>query len=587
MIAQTAGIELIPSPTQQLGKYQLVATLGQGGMGTVYLALASGFGQFRKLLVVKELRQDLTRQAGFVDMFMDEAKLAARLAHPNVVQTFEASEVDDRYFLAMEYLDGQSLSTLLDRLSASPLPKMSLWMHIQILCDALSGLHYAHELLDYDGSPLGVVHRDVSPQNVFVTYHGQVKVVDFGVAKVANATIKTAPGMFVGKFSYAAPEQVMGGAVDARTDVFAAGVMLWQAIAGRPFSDRTPSPAACRARCEGTEPRIAEVVPDVDPALARICDRALAVDPDDRYDSAIDLRAELQDYLQHAGVRVEAAQIGQLMHEVFDTERRSLHARIEQAMRRTGVSESAVDDMSIFQLAEKDPTAVADLSSLVEVSLERDDQKIRQGYAHSKITLVRPPSKQEPAMLKPKSVQPPSNRLLIVTALAVCLVSGVVVAVLSEQSSGPIEIESRSSFATHSVNSPPPAAAAEVPPQELGELQPLAVAAPPSRSQAQDRPRRDEEAAPEPQQATGTASAARREPSSAAQRAANASAPSKSRSRSSAARSPSSRDVPEPAVFTLSAVESAPAQRPHEEGADLPFVRHITSVRIDSENPYR
>src|ERR1700712_859678 len=190
----------------QLGKYQLLATLGQGGMGTVHLALASGLGQFRKLLVVKELRQDLTRQPGFISMFMDEAKLAARLAHPNVLQTFEASAGGERSLLAMEYLDGFPLSSLLDRLAQAPISKLSLWMHLQILCDVLAGLHYAHELLDFDGTSLQVVHRDVSPQNVFITYHGQVKVVDFGVAKATNATVKTAPGTFVGKFSYASPE---------------------------------------------------------------------------------------------------------------------------------------------------------------------------------------------------------------------------------------------------------------------------------------------------------------------------------------------------------------------------------------------
>src|SRR4051812_39704553 len=171
-----ARMESLPA-SQQLGKYRLVATLGQGGMGTVYLALASGPGQFRKLLVVKELRQDLTRKPGFVEMFMDEAKLTARLDHPNVVQTFEAGEGHDRYYLAMEYLDGQPLSALIDRLADSN--GLPLWVHIQILCEVLAGLQYAHELPDYDGTSLHVVHRDISPQNVFLTYHGQVKVVDF------------------------------------------------------------------------------------------------------------------------------------------------------------------------------------------------------------------------------------------------------------------------------------------------------------------------------------------------------------------------------------------------------------------------
>ena len=390
------------SPSQQLGKYQRVATLGQGGMGTVHLALANGFGHFRKLIVVKELRQDLIRQKGFIRLFMDEAKLAARLSHPNVVETFEAIHEGNRYFLTMEYLDGQPLSALTKRLGSrsEPLP---LGMHIQILCEVLSGLHYAHELQDYDGSSLHVVHRDVSPQNVFLTYHGEVKVVDFGVAKAANASVSTAPGVFVGKFAYAAPEQVVGRNVDARTDVFAVGVMLWQAMSERRFSSSAPTPEAFRARAEGTEPRIAEVVPDVDPRLAAICDRALAVNPEERYASAQAFRAALQEYLQQAGLRVEAAEIGQLMRSVFEEERRALHRVIEAAVHASGTP-SGAEPMGFLESLDKEPTAVADLSNLVDVSLQRDDQKIREAYAHTKITRVLSPSKRPPA---PPLVAPP------------------------------------------------------------------------------------------------------------------------------------------------------------------------------------
>ena len=170
---------------QQLGRYRLVTTLGQGGMGTIWLAVAGGLGGFRKLLVVKELRWDLTRNPRFVEMFLDEAKLAARLNHPNVVQTLEAGQEDQRYFLSMEFLDGQPLSEVLLRATLDPL--ISLGVRLRILCGALAGLHYAHELRDYDGTTLSIVHRDVSPQNVFVTYDGQVKVVDFGIAKAADA----------------------------------------------------------------------------------------------------------------------------------------------------------------------------------------------------------------------------------------------------------------------------------------------------------------------------------------------------------------------------------------------------------------
>ncbi len=368
--------------SQHLGKYRLVATLGQGGMGTVYLALATGVGQFRKLLVVKELLPDLTRKEGFIEMFLDEARLAARLDHPNVVQTFEAGNDAGRYFLAMEYLDGQPLSALLERLKdRGGLP---LHIHLQILTEVLAGLHYAHELHDYDGSSLHVVHRDVSPQNVFITYHGQVKVVDFGVAKAANASALTHPGVFKGKFGYAAPEQIMGRPVDPRADVFAVGVMMWQAIAGKRFSATVPTPESFRTRATGGEPRIGQVVPDVDPLLADICDNALALDPDDRLRSAEEFYNDLVDYQILTRSRVEPAQIAQLMREVFADERQQVHRVIEQAMKHDGATESVVASLPFLkQEAEKVPTSRADLSSLIQVSHAKDDDEIRERYAQS------------------------------------------------------------------------------------------------------------------------------------------------------------------------------------------------------------
>lgn len=433
MRMKTSGAQVgsLP-PSHQLGKYRLVATLGQGGMGTVYLALASGLGQFRKVLVVKELRQDLTRKQGFVSMFMDEAKLAARLDHPNVVQTFEAGQEDERYYLAMEYLDGQPMSVLIDRLASSK--GLPLWVHIQILCEVLSGVQYAHELPDYDGRPLGVVHRDISPQNVFITYHGQVKVVDFGVAKAAGASTLTDPGVFKGKFAYAAPEQVLGRPVDGRTDVFAVGVMLWEAIAGRRFSQQTVTPAAFRERAAGREPRIRAVVPKVDPLLADICDRAVAVDPEQRFASAEELRAELQEYLQLSGVRVEAPEIGQFMRDVFAQERRDIHMVIERAMKHSGASESSVEALPFMNFDDpSEATAVADLSSLIGVSNERDDDKIRHGVAQSTVTLMRKSAQsalavqvsQAPISVVTQAPHAPNRWLIVSTVLSGLSMAGV------------------------------------------------------------------------------------------------------------------------------------------------------------------
>ena len=192
------------SHPESIGKYRVIAKLGQGGMARVLLAAAAGPAGFNKLMVVKELREELAAEPEFLTMFLDEARLAARLNHPNVVTTYEVVTEGDRHYIAMDYLDGQPLNRLLHRISYSEMP---LDVHLRIICDALEGLHYAHTVADFDGSPLNVVHRDVSPHNIFVTYDGQVKLVDFGVAKAAGAAAQTQTGVFKGKIRYMAPEQ--------------------------------------------------------------------------------------------------------------------------------------------------------------------------------------------------------------------------------------------------------------------------------------------------------------------------------------------------------------------------------------------
>jgi serine/threonine-protein kinase len=416
-----------PSASAQLGKYRLVATLGQGGMGTVHLASASGLGQFRKLLVVKELRQDLLWKDSSIAMFIDEARLAARLDHPNVVQTFEAGEQNGRYFLAMEYLDGQPLNELAQHMAAKG--GIPLELHVHMLCDVLAGLQYAHELRDYDGSRLHVVHRDISPHNVFITYHGQVKIVDFGVAKARNASSLTNPGMFKGKFAYAAPEQVFGRAVDARADVFAVGVMLWEAIAKRRFVEGVPTPEAFKARANGREPRIVDVVPDVEPLLADICNRALAVDPDARFPSAEAFRSELQDYLLLTASRVEGSDVAQLMRSVFESDRATMHRVIERAMKECGASDSTMEALPLMRSAagfDKEQTLVADLTGLSQLSQMADDAQIRARYEHSKVTAVRRTPLVEPAE-PPRSQWPRKLWAAVLGAAAISGAAGAIV----------------------------------------------------------------------------------------------------------------------------------------------------------------
>jgi serine/threonine protein kinase len=275
-----------------LGKYRIIAKLGQGGMATVFLSVVPGPMGVNKLLVIKVLRDELSSDADFLSMFLNEARLAARLNHANVVHTYEVGVAGQHHFLAMDYLDGQPLHALLRKASRARMP---LDVHVRILADMLAGLDYAHTLKDFDGTPLHVVHRDVSPQNAFVTYDGQVKLVDFGIAKAAGAASTTQSGVFKGKLAYVAPEQAAGDPVDARADLFSVGVMLWEAIAARRFAHGESQTALLAKRLSGTEPRIRDVVPDADLELADICDRAMA---HDARRTASRPRGELHDALE-------------------------------------------------------------------------------------------------------------------------------------------------------------------------------------------------------------------------------------------------------------------------------------------------
>ncbi|MCU0684951.1 MAG: protein kinase [Polyangiaceae bacterium] len=299
-------------------------------MATVYLVASLGPDDFRKLVVIKELMPALCDDANFVRMFRTEARLAARLQHQNVVQTYDAWQLEGQLFLTMEFLDGQPLHSVVARLGQGSL---GLPASLYVLRSTLAALHYAHELCDYDGTPLGIVHRDVSPQNVFLTYDGQVKLVDFGIAKIAGAAT-TEVGTFKGKANYAAPEQVLGGQVDRRADVFAAGVMLWEALTGRSICEPGREQAsALLGRLQGREPGVLEVNPQADPTLAAICARAMAFEPSARFAGAKEFREALEAHPLGAPTPTVSAELGMLLASAFAAERKAVQAHIEAVMR--------------------------------------------------------------------------------------------------------------------------------------------------------------------------------------------------------------------------------------------------------------
>ncbi len=319
-------------------RYQVITTLGQGGMARVLLTVSRGPAGVDKLLVVKELKAELKGDAEFLTMFLDEARIAARLNHPNVIQTYEVSSDGEHPLIVMEYLEGQSLSALLGRVGRKAMP---LDLHLHILAQTAAGLHYAHELREFDGTLLNVVHRDVSPHNVFVTYDGLVKLVDFGIAKAADSAGLTRAGQFKGKLGYASAEQLGGGKgiVDRRTDLFALGVMMWEAVAGRRLTFGEAEGAVMNRRLRGDDPSIKDVVPDVPEELARIVGKAMAFDPDDRYATAAELRAAIEGWLD-TSKRIGTEEIGALVRQSFAADREKIRGLVEARIRSLRAGDS-------------------------------------------------------------------------------------------------------------------------------------------------------------------------------------------------------------------------------------------------------
>ena len=294
----------------EFGKYQLIRRIGVGGMAEVLLARIAGPGGFEKYLVIKRILPQLAVEPSFVQMFMDEARVMAAMSHQNVCQIYELGEVQGQYFIAMEYLRGAPLVQLL-RSPAEELPDPRLMG--SLLRHACNGLHHAHELVDGDDTWLKLVHRDVSPQNLFVCREGRLKVLDFGVAKAEGNVVKTRTGSLKGKYAYMAPEQVTGVAVDRRTDVFAMGVVLHESLTKKRLFARGNDYEVLKAVLEQPIPRLDELRPDLPEELVEAVHHALQRDPAERQQSARELADDIVRGLAPLGGILEEEEIAEAL----------------------------------------------------------------------------------------------------------------------------------------------------------------------------------------------------------------------------------------------------------------------------------
>ncbi len=302
----------------QVGKYKLVRKLATGGMAEVFLAKVDGAMGFEKEVVVKRILPEMVEEDGFVEMLFTEARVAARLNHPNIVQIFDFGQTDGTYYLAMEYIDGLDLRSMMKRVNAHTLtlsPLFCAWL----IARACEGLAFAHEARDpATGMPLGLIHRDVSLDNLLLSRQGALKIVDFGIAKAANQAHSTRAGIVKGKLAYMSPEQIQGKTLDRRVDVYALGVVFYELLTGRkPFNATTQSTLVKAILYEAPVSAV-QRRPDLPEAVARILERALAKDRDQRYRDCLEFQSDLEDFLLASGQKLGSHRIAQCVANVLN-----------------------------------------------------------------------------------------------------------------------------------------------------------------------------------------------------------------------------------------------------------------------------
>ncbi|MGA9519989.1 MAG: serine/threonine-protein kinase [Myxococcaceae bacterium] len=304
---------------EPFGRYQLLRKLATGGMGEVFLARQKGAGGFEKLLVVKRVLPHLAEDQEFVDMFFDEARIAAALNHPNIAQIYDLGDVDGTFYLAMEFVQGDSLWGVNERANAE-VGGMPLALKCRVISDAAAGLDFAHRARTASGRPLGLIHRDVSPQNILVGFNGAVKLIDFGVAKASNKLSNTATGTIKGKYAYMSPEQARGQDLDHRSDIFGLAVVFYEVLTSSRLFKRESDMATLKAVVGANIPPPSTVTKGIPKRLDEIVLKALARNREERYQTAGELQLAIEDFLVQERLSGTSAHLSAFIQSLFAAE---------------------------------------------------------------------------------------------------------------------------------------------------------------------------------------------------------------------------------------------------------------------------
>ncbi|MEI8255119.1 MAG: serine/threonine-protein kinase [Deltaproteobacteria bacterium] len=356
------------APGTRFGRYEVLADIASGGMAMVYLGRALGAAGFQRLVAIKVMHAQYAHDEDFVAMFMDEARLAAQIRHPNVVATLDLENDADGLYLVMEYIEGDTLVGLLKAITRAgqriPQPVV-----MRVVIDSLSGLHAAHDLLDEQGNPVNLVHRDVSPHNILVGLDGISRITDFGIARAEARLGTTREGQVKGKLAYMAPEQTLSESVDRRADLFATGIVLWECLAGRRLFAGQSDGEVYRKLIELPVPRLRDVLPEASPALDEVCARALARDQNERFSTAAEFAEALESAVADLGAGAVASSrvVGQFVREMSGAKIGAVAERARESRVSSPSNPDATGSSSAVRALRRaegtDPSAAAGLAA--------------------------------------------------------------------------------------------------------------------------------------------------------------------------------------------------------------------------------